>query len=92
MTTTDGNGVATDYTKLEYEGRTYPLTPSDTPILSLTGWSPMQVQAGIGWRPGAGLTLTVEELWKRWSEWENFSAVIRARVSTIRGIRAPARR
>ena len=68
----DGNGIATDYTKVHFEGQTISLPPSDTPILTLTGWTPMQVIGGVAIHPIDGMTLTVEELWKRWSRWKNF--------------------
>jgi len=72
VSSTDGNGTATDHSTLHFNGQTIDMGDSDTPILTLTGWTPMQVVGGVAWRPIGGLTLTVEELWKRWSRWRNF--------------------
>jgi long-subunit fatty acid transport protein len=67
----DGRGHATDFSTLHFNGQTIDMGASDTPILTLTGWTPMQVIGGVSWRPIGGLTVTVEELWKRWSRWKN---------------------
>lgn len=72
VSTIDGNGTATAWTKLHFQGRTYSLPPTDTPMLTLTGWSPMQVALGLSLQPTDNWTVTVEELWKRWSKWRNF--------------------
>lgn len=72
VSSNDGRGTATDFTKVEFQGRTFHLPPSDTPILTLTGWTPMQVLAGLSGKPVPGLTITAEAMWKRWSRWKNF--------------------
>jgi long-subunit fatty acid transport protein len=72
VSSVDGQGVATDYTKVNYEGQIIDLPPSDTPILTLSGWTPMQVIGGMAMVPDDGWVLTGEVLWKRWSNWKNF--------------------
>lgn len=70
--TIDGEGHATNITTVHIGEEVIELPPANTPILNLTGWTPMQVVAAVGFSPLPGVTLTVEELWKRWSHWKNF--------------------
>jgi hypothetical protein len=72
VSSVDGAGHATDRSTLHYNGQDIDMGNSDTPILTLTGWTPMQVAGGVSWRPINGMMLTAEELWKRWSEWKSF--------------------
>lgn len=74
VTSMDGQGKATDYTKVHFGDNIIELPPSDTPILTLSGWTPMQVVGAIALHPSIHSTITVEELWKRWSNWKNFFA------------------
>jgi long-chain fatty acid transport protein len=68
----DGEGHATDRSTLHINGQEINMGATNTPILTLTGWTPMQAIGGVAWRPVTGLTITAEELWKRWSRWKNF--------------------
>ncbi|MBZ0270457.1 outer membrane protein transport protein [bacterium] len=72
VSTADGLGEARNYTTVFFNGDVIKLPNSTTPILTLTGWSPMQIAGGIAWRPLSNATLTGDLLWKQWSKWKNF--------------------
>ncbi len=75
VVTIDGNGSATARMKVHFNGMTLYAPPAVTPMKALTGWTPMQVVAGFSLSPVPELTISAEELWKRWSHWRNFFGV-----------------
>ena len=75
VSTKDGNGTAEDHTKIHFQDQVIALPSSLTPLETLTGWTPMQVVAAVAGSPVDGLTITAEEIWKRWHEWLNFFSV-----------------
>jgi long-chain fatty acid transport protein len=68
----DGEGTATNYSQVEFEGMEIPLPPSKTPIITLTGWTPMNIVGAFSARPNPNMTIATDILWKRWSKWKNF--------------------
>jgi len=70
----DTKGTITTYTDVQFaDGSTYRgLEKTEMPLVALTGFSPMQVAAGLGIRPMHGMLIAVDEIWKQWSRWMNF--------------------
>jgi long-chain fatty acid transport protein len=72
VSSTDGNGSARDYMKVHAGDEVFRVPGEDTLILTLSGWTPMQVVLGAAISPIAGMTLTADAIWKRWSRWINY--------------------
>ena len=70
----DGTGKSRAFTQLVFaDGTSYKNIPyADNPVYGLTGFSPTQVTLGFGVYPIHGMTIAVDETWKRWSRWRNF--------------------
>lgn len=72
VSSTDGKGHAFNYTRVHLGDTTFNLGSIDTPVLTMTGWTPMQAVIGLAGWPLPGLTLSVDGIWRRWSRWRNF--------------------
>ena len=68
----DGNGHANNTTHFDLDGTVITGPPVPTEILTLTGWTPMQVIAGIAFRPTKESVVTGDVLWKQWERWRTF--------------------
>jgi long-chain fatty acid transport protein len=70
----DGTGSSRAFTQLVFpDGTEYKDIPyADNPVYGITGFSPQQVAVGLGVYPIGGMTIAIDEVWKRWSRWRNF--------------------
>ena len=74
----DGKGPALNkiYVHLPGTDKTLsPIPPMNVPVVTLSGFTPMQAALGIAYKPTDGLLLATDTVWKRWSTWLNYFLV-----------------
>ena len=49
-----------------------PVPPMDVPVITMSGFSPMQVALGFSYQPYNGALISTDTLWKHWSEWRTY--------------------
>jgi long-chain fatty acid transport protein len=69
--TIDGSGEVTSVTRIVFEktGETITVPNTTFALHQLSGYSPMQFTAALGWNVTPRVHLAVDGIWKRWSMW-----------------------